>query len=188
MNKTIVIGLILSAMTALMALITWMFPLVAEYPGVERSLGNQLPSWFMNITPAGESSKPSSAASAKGNEKESGTSEQGHEGEEVGHAVITGTEVEVSEREYRLEPSQITLHVESLPATVTFVLHNQGRFSHDFHVEGHGLDSKAPKFGPGKTIRFEVTFAEEGEYEISCPLSNHAERGMRGTLIVQIKR
>ena len=186
MNKTIVIGLILSAMTALAALITWMLPLVEEYPGVERSLGNQLPSWFMSITPAGESSKPQSGASTKENEKRA--SEKDHEGEDAGHAVITGTEVEISEREYKLEPNQITLQVDSLPATVTFALHNQGRFSHDFHIEGHGLDSKAPKFGPGKTIRFEVTLAEEGEYEISCPLSNHAERGMRGTLVVQMKK
>ncbi len=73
--------------------------------------------------------------------------------------------------------------IRTKPGTVTFVLRNEGRFAHDFHVEGPGVDAYAAKFSPGRTVRLEVALPE-GEYKISCPLSNHDQRGMHGTLVV----
>ena len=67
-----------------------------------------------------------------------------------------------------------------------FVLRNEGRFAHDFHVEGPGVEAHAEKFSPGRTVRLQIAMPE-GEYKISCPLSNHDQRGMHGTLIVAAK-
>ncbi len=170
-KKTLAIGVVLSIV---MALFIWMLQLVAEYPGVERTF--ILPSWFTGSAESPVQPSPQHAQE---------TLEKNELGQSGGYTVIRGTEVEINEREYKLEPNQIRIEVKSLPATITFVLHNQGRFSHDFEVKGHGIDAKAPKFGPGRTQEFEVTFGEPGEYEILCPLSNHAERGMRGTLVVK---
>lgn len=112
--------------------------------------------------------------------------EQGHAEEYEGYSIFTGTKVEIGFKEYKLMPHQILIQVESLPATITFILHNDGRFSHDFHLKGQGIDIKTPKFAPRRTHEFQITFEQPGEYEISCPLSNHAERGMQGTLVVSL--
>ncbi len=87
--------------------------------------------------------------------------------------------VEIALKDFELEPDQITVKA----GKVTFVLINKGRYTHDFRVEGQGVDEKAPRVGAGREFRWELTL-EPGEYRISCPISNHDERGMVGTLVV----
>ncbi len=95
--------------------------------------------------------------------------------------------VQISLKDFRLDPDQVTARA----GTVTFVLKNEGRFTHDFRVEGPGpdlpdcceVDEKAPKVGRGRTREWQITL-EPGSYRISCPISNHADRGMTGTLMV----
>jgi len=99
-----------------------------------------------------------------------------------GFVEVSGGTVPIGLKEYELEPGKIKV----APGKVTFVLRNAGRFAHNFHVEGNGVDTTANKFSPGATVRLELTL-QEGKYKISCPLSNHDERGMTGTLIVSAK-
>ncbi len=87
--------------------------------------------------------------------------------------------VEIALKDFKLEPEQITVKA----GKVTFVLINKGRYTHDLRVEGQGVDEKAPRVGAGREFRWELTL-EPGEYHISCPISNHDERGMVGTLVV----
>ena len=87
--------------------------------------------------------------------------------------------VEITLKDFKLEPDQVTVKA----GKVTFVLRNEGRYTHDFRVEGQGVDEKAPKVPVSREFRWEITL-EPGEYRISCPISNHDERGMVGTLVV----
>ena len=87
--------------------------------------------------------------------------------------------VQVALKDFKLEPDQLTVKA----GQITFVLTNEGRFTLDFRVEGQGVDEKAPKVPVGREFRWELTLAP-GEYRISCPISNHDERGMVGTLVV----
>lgn len=171
----------LSIVTLTVALMGWMFAKVAEHPGVPRDVG-QLPSWFAGEgTPAQKASIPSPALPTPTDESKA----------DEEYVQVTGSEIEIALKEYELVPSKIMVR----PGTYTFVLHNKGRFSHDFqiqgpgalHGEGHGVDVRTAKFGPGRTVRLEVTLTEEGEYHIMCPLSNHDERGMNGVLLVTSK-
>jgi uncharacterized cupredoxin-like copper-binding protein len=66
---------------------------------------------------------------------------------------------------------------------ITFVLTNAGRYTHDFRIEGEGVDEKSPRVAAGRTGEWTITLTP-GEYNISCPISNHADRGMTGTLLV----
>lgn len=68
--------------------------------------------------------------------------------------------------------------------TITFQLVNEGRYTHDFRVEGEGVDQKAPKVGQGREREWTATL-KAGTYRISCPISNHSKRGMTGTLVVK---
>ncbi len=85
----------------------------------------------------------------------------------------------ISLKDFKLDPDSLKVKA----GTVTFVLKNEGRYTHDFRVEGQGVDEKAPKVGRGREREWQITL-EPGSYQISCPISNHADRGMTGTLEV----
>ena len=93
--------------------------------------------------------------------------------------VVAKNRVELSLKDFVLSPDTLTARA----GTITFVLTNEGRYTHDFRVDGNGVDKKAPKVGRGRTREWEITLGP-GIYAISCPISNHADRGMVGTLTV----
>lgn len=178
-------------------LLGWMLARVAEHPGVPREVG-ELPRWFA-AEPAARGARERASGPA-----EAGAAAHGHEAgaaiasikpgapaaqalertgaEEGGYAEFAAGQIEIAFLEYEMKPNKIRVK----PGAVTFVLRNEGRFAHDFHVEGPGVDAYAAKFSPGRTVRLEVALPE-GEYRISCPLSNHDQRGMHGTLIATAK-
>lgn len=154
----------------------WMVAQVAEHPGVAREVG-ELPPWFAGAlaTPRARALPP---LEARGQSVAAPAADKAAAAE-GGYADFASGPVEIVFREYRIAPSKIRVG----PGKVSFVLRNEGRVAHDFRVEGPGTDITTQKFGPGRTVRIELAL-REGEYKISCPLSNHDERGMHGTLVV----
>lgn len=159
-----------------------MFASVAEHPGLPRDVGPP-PPWFTGgatdiaparATPARSATTPPPAPPGPADASRAG-----------GYVEVAGREVSITLKEYVLVPDRIRVRPGRL--AITFVLRNEGRFSHNFHIEGPGVDTTAAKFGPGRTVRLDVTL-QEGEYRISCPLSNHDQRGMHGTLLVTPER
>jgi plastocyanin len=68
----------------------------------------------------------------------------------------------------------------------TFTLQNSGMFPHNLHIEGNGVSVDVKADGPvagGESFTGAVTLAP-GTYDVWCPVSNHRERGMVGTLTV----
>ena len=72
--------------------------------------------------------------------------------------------------------------------TVHFQLTNAGRFGHDMHIQGPGVDAEAvPGTGsvrPGESTTFDVTFPAAGTYQVWCPVQDHRDRGMVATVVV----
>lgn len=178
------------AMVALtVALIGWMIVRVAEHPGVPREVG-ALPRWFTGEPAVRDARERSSAPAAAVHGLDTGAavasikSGASAKADAAGgdYAEFASGQVEIALKEYVMTPHKIRTR----PGTVTFVLRNEGRFAHNFHLEGPGVEAHAEKFSPGRTIRLEVAL-QEGEYKISCPLSNHDQRGMHGTLVVTSK-
>jgi plastocyanin len=97
------------------------------------------------------------------------------EGEEA-----TGQVVEVSATEFAFDPSTIELDE---AGTYTFRLTNDGEFEHALEIDGQGIEEETDVIGGGETAEVTVDLAE-GEYEIYCPVGNHREMGMEGTLVV----
>lgn len=167
--KSVALGAAAAALTA--ALLAWMVVQVAEHPGVPREPG-ELPPWFSGVQPpARQVAVPASAPD-----------ESARAAAEEDFVQIDGGRIEIVLTEYEMKPSRIRVR----PGSVQFVLRNEGRFAHNFHVEGPGVDTTAEKFSPGRTARLEFSLGE-GEYKISCPLSNHDQRGMHGRLVVAAK-
>jgi plastocyanin len=68
----------------------------------------------------------------------------------------------------------------------TFTLENSGRFPHNVHIEGNGVSLDLKPDGPvpgGESFSGAVNLPA-GTYDIWCPVSNHREQGMTGTLTV----
>lgn len=97
------------------------------------------------------------------------------EGEEA-----TGQTVDVSATEFAFNPAD--LHVDAA-GTYTFHLTNAGEFEHALEIEGQGVEEATATIGGGESADVTVDVAE-GEYEIYCPVGNHREMGMEGTLTV----
>jgi uncharacterized cupredoxin-like copper-binding protein len=161
------------------ALMAWMAVKVAEHPGVPREIG-PLPPWFTGVPGTGSTIQARAAGVPAQLAAPSADAPAAARAAAPPAAYVdaAGGKVEIVLNEYEMKPS----HVRVRSGTVTFVLQNEGRFAHNFHVEGPGVDVTAEKFGPGRTVRLEVAL-QEGEYKISCPLSNHDQRGMHGTLL-----
>lgn len=88
--------------------------------------------------------------------------------------------VEIEATSYSYSPATITV-----PAgRIRFVIHNAADIVHGFEVEGQGMEEEIGEIQPGTTDSLTVTLEEPGTYEIYCPVEDHEQRGMIGTLEV----
>jgi plastocyanin len=88
--------------------------------------------------------------------------------------------VEIEATSYAYSPASITV-----PAgTIQFVIHNAADIVHGFEVEGQGMEEEIAEIQPGATDSLTVTFEQPGTYEIYCPVDDHEQRGMVGSLEV----
>jgi uncharacterized cupredoxin-like copper-binding protein len=90
--------------------------------------------------------------------------------------------VEVHLSEYAVEMPH------TLPAgPTTFLVHNDGKKTHSFKIEGPGIDEllSAP-VKPKATRSLQVTL-QPGEYKVYCPVGSHESKGMKLTLTVTAK-
>jgi plastocyanin len=91
-----------------------------------------------------------------------------------------GGSVELTATEFAFDPS--TVRVDAAGKT-TFTLVNDGKFQHALEIEGQGVEEETEKIDGGKTAELTVDL-KPGEYEFYCPVGNHREQGMEGTLVV----
>ncbi len=70
------------------------------------------------------------------------------------------------------------------PGKVTVVLDNPSSVPHAIEVEGEGVEEEGKTVGKGGVSKVTVDL-EAGEYEYYCPVGNHADAGMEGTLTVR---
>jgi uncharacterized cupredoxin-like copper-binding protein len=90
-------------------------------------------------------------------------------------------EVDVSETEFVIDPA----NPEVRAGTVTFNVTNDGELPHNLEVEGNGVEEELEQnLEPGDSGELTVDL-EPGTYEWYCPVGDHAEQGMEGTLTVE---
>jgi uncharacterized cupredoxin-like copper-binding protein len=89
--------------------------------------------------------------------------------------------IQVNETEMSLDPSDITL---DRPGTYVFRATNVGNVTHALRIEGNGVDQSTRNIEPGESAEMQVNLGA-GSYEIDCPVDDHEDQGMRGTLTVK---
>ena len=69
------------------------------------------------------------------------------------------------------------------PGKVTIVMDNQSDVPHAVEIEGEGGEEEGETVGKGGVSKVSADL-KAGEYEFYCPVGNHADAGMEGTLTV----
>lgn len=89
-------------------------------------------------------------------------------------------DVTVSGREFAFTPSVITVK-KGQPIQLTFK--NEGQYPHNLTISDLNVKTKTIQSGQQDTITF--TPSTTGSFTYLCTVPGHADRGMKGTLIVQ---
>jgi uncharacterized cupredoxin-like copper-binding protein len=87
--------------------------------------------------------------------------------------------ITITESEFKLSPATVKV---DRTGVYTFHVVNDGTTTHALEVEGHGLETETEPLSPGSSADLRVELPEDGEYELYCPVGNHREQGMEGTL------
>jgi uncharacterized cupredoxin-like copper-binding protein len=98
-------------------------------------------------------------------------------------AVAGGNAITVGLSEFKLTPSNPSAKA----GKVTITARNTGSVPHAIEVEGGGAgggDAKSPTISPGNTATLTVALKPGKTYEWYCPIDNHKNMGMKGTIKV----
>ena len=93
-----------------------------------------------------------------------------------------GSSVNVSETEYKLNPSDPTVKAGQVTLNAT----NDGTVTHSLEVEGtsSGDQELKSELQPGQSGTLTVNL-KPGKYEFYCPIDGHKDLGMKGEITVQ---
>jgi hypothetical protein len=90
--------------------------------------------------------------------------------------------IEVDLVDFRVRPQIIRAEKDSLTIRVT----NRGRLAHAFRIRGTGgTRLKMSTILPGKSEARVAVRLPRGDWRLFCPLANHEELGMYGTLVIR---
>lgn len=81
---------------------------------------------------------------------------------------------------YAYEPSVITVP----HGPVRFIVANGSDIAHGFEIEGLGIEEEIAQIPAGSSDSLTVEIHQPGEYVIYCPVDDHRQRGMTGTVTV----
>ena len=88
--------------------------------------------------------------------------------------------VEITATDFKFDPSTVEL---AKSGEMTFTLVNDGQSTHALEIEGQGIEEETDEIDGGASTELTVDL-EPGEYEFYCPVDDHREMGMEGTLTV----
>jgi uncharacterized cupredoxin-like copper-binding protein len=101
-------------------------------------------------------------------------------GSGTGSGSGSGGRLQIAEQEWSLDPSSPTV---AAAGEVTIHVVNDGSFGHALEIDGNGVEEETATLSAGDSADLTVTL-KPGTYEIYCPIGNHREQGMEGTLTV----
>jgi plastocyanin len=98
-------------------------------------------------------------------------------------AVYAQAATTVQMRDFAFSPANMT----AAAGASRWTLQNVGERPHNVHIEGNGISMDVKSDGTpvmaGQTFTGTVNLAP-GRYEVWCPVGNHRDQGMVGTLVV----
>lgn len=104
----------------------------------------------------------------------------GRESDESSPAGASRQTIEIAETEFALDPTTVTLDEAGV---YTFRAVNDGTITHALELEGEGVEAETEDIAPGASSDLKVDL-EPGTYELYCPIGNHEDQGMKGSVAV----
>ena len=89
--------------------------------------------------------------------------------------------VKLSATEFKFTPSDPSV---DKAGKVTFDVSNDGSVDHALEVEGPNGEVETEPIAAGQSAKLTVDLSKAGKYEMYCPIGNHKEMGMEGTVTV----
>ena len=91
-----------------------------------------------------------------------------------------GDALEIALSDFAVEPPAGSLE----PGTYTARVVNEGGTVHALKVDGPTGETESAQLQPGESAELELDLSEAGEYELTCPVGDHRDRGMEASLAV----
>lgn len=91
-----------------------------------------------------------------------------------------GDALEIVLSDFAVEPPTGSLE----PGTYTAHVVNEGGTVHALKVDGPTGETESAQLQPGESVELELDLSEAGEYELTCPVGDHRDRGMEASLAV----
>jgi uncharacterized cupredoxin-like copper-binding protein len=92
-----------------------------------------------------------------------------------------GETVSLSASEFKFTPSDPAV---KKTGNVTFEVENVGETDHALEVEGPNGEAETEAIAAGQSAQLTVDLSKAGSYEMYCPIGNHRDQGMEGTVTV----
>jgi uncharacterized cupredoxin-like copper-binding protein len=87
-----------------------------------------------------------------------------------------GETVDISASEFKFTPSD--------PAVKKVEVKNDGKTDHALEVEGPNGEAETEAIAAGQSATLTIDLSKAGRYEMYCPIGNHRDQGMEGTVTV----
>jgi plastocyanin len=91
-----------------------------------------------------------------------------------------GDALEIVLTDFAVEPPTGSLE----PGTYTARVTNEGGVVHALKVDGPTGETESAQLQPGQSVELELDLSEAGEYELTCPVGDHRDRGMEAARAV----
>ena len=88
--------------------------------------------------------------------------------------------VAITETEFEISPAEPSA---DSAGVVRFEVKNDGEIAHALEVEGADGKYETSDIAPGETATLDVELPK-GSYTIYCPIGNHRDQGMEGTVSI----
>jgi plastocyanin len=106
-------------------------------------------------------------------------------GETKNVAVKPGQPLRVTAREYSFNPNGVTIDSGGRSVSLPITLHNSGALGHDLVVEKGGSQVGGTTVITGGNDATATVKLQPGAYTFFCSVGDHAQLGMKGTLVVK---
>lgn len=126
-----------------------------------------------------ETSGPTASGSAEGSA--AATPSDGSGTAQPIELVETSFDISLAAAAANEEPLTVSVPA---PGTYTFRVTNDSDIVHALEVEGHGVEAATGDIAAGQTATLEVELPAAGEYDLYCPVGNHKQLGMDGSVVV----
>jgi plastocyanin len=96
-----------------------------------------------------------------------------------------GQPLQVTAREYKFDPTNVTVDAGGRSQSLEIRLHNSGSLGHDLRVEQDGREIGGTTIVNGGDDSATSVDLKRGSYRFFCSVGDHEQLGMKGSLVVK---